>query len=70
VQINPPDQAESPARAPFVLTALIVVAAVANLNLAVAVFFMFPKRDREQALLEEYGAEDTAGGAPAAQPAG
>jgi MFS transporter, DHA2 family, multidrug resistance protein len=34
--VNPPDQAQSPARAPVVLTALILVAAVANLNLAVA----------------------------------
>jgi DHA2 family multidrug resistance protein-like MFS transporter len=34
--VNAPDQAQSPERAPIVLTALILVAAVANLNLAVA----------------------------------
>jgi cyanate permease len=68
-----PAKAEVPARAGLVLAALILSAAVANLNLAVAnvalplVATRFPKRDEERRLTASYQATDS-GTAPAATP--
>jgi DHA2 family multidrug resistance protein-like MFS transporter len=67
-----PAASVSPQRSGLVLAALILVAAVANLNLAVSagivsillgaviVFFLFPRKEQEETLLAQCHAQDTA----------